>query len=247
MVSLEQIRALEARVEKAVVLIDKLRRENAELEQNLAEAYRNEEQLKAACSELERQAGAASNAAAADAAAVSEAKARSLELEQKLQDSERRAKDAELKAAEAEEKLASAERKAQAAEAESVVYRDRALAAEHHAAELESRAEELRREQSRIEEGLSSALRKLDDFEDFVMGISVPAHGSETEVAAAPAAEPEVTQPEPEAGDEKVEVVDQSPSTAPAQTDPFRGSGFFPAAPDASDTPPGADRELDIF
>lgn len=247
MVSLEQIRALEARVEKAVVLIDKLRRENAELEQNLAEAYRNEEQLKAACSELELKAGAASSAAAADAAAVAEAKARSLELEQKFQSAEQRVKDAELKAAEAEERLASAERKAQAAEAESVIYRDRALAAEHHAAELESRAEELRREQSRIEEGLSSALRKLDDFEDFVMGISAPAQAPEAASDAVPRAEPEAVAPESEQGDDKVEVVDQSPSTAPAQTDPFRGSGFFPDASGPSDVPPGADRELDIF
>ncbi len=40
MVSLEQIRALEARVEKAVLLIEKLRKENAELEQRLVEAGR---------------------------------------------------------------------------------------------------------------------------------------------------------------------------------------------------------------
>ena len=46
MVSLEQIRALEARVEKAVLLIEKLRKENADLEQRLIEASRGEERLR---------------------------------------------------------------------------------------------------------------------------------------------------------------------------------------------------------
>ncbi len=132
MVSLEQIRALEARVEKAVSLIEKLRRENADLERALIESSRREEALGAKASELEVQRDAA----------VTEALACS-----------RRAEEAEARAA-----------------------------------ELLSDAENLKKEQGRIEEGLSSALAKLDAFEDLVMGIS----------AAPPVSEPE---PLPESTD----------------------------------------------
>lgn len=184
MVSLEQIRALEARVEKAVVLIDKLRRENAELEQRLIEASRSGEQVKAAYAELER----------------------------KTADSARMASDSETRIAELAEKL-------KAAESENGNYRERALAAEQRSSELEAKAEELHREQARIEEGLDHALQKLDAFEDLVMGISA---GS----AAAPG---ESALP----GDEKVEVVEQSPSTPDPQETPFPVSG--------------AEHELDIF
>lgn len=210
MVSLEQIRALEARVEKAVVLIDKLRRENAELEQRLTEASRSEEQVKAAYSELERK-------TAASVRVASDSEARIEELGLKLREAEERAKDAELKAAEAGERAAALDRKAQAAEAENAAYRDRALAAERKSADLESKAEELKSEQSRIEEGLSHALQKLDAFEDLVMGISAGGAAPRTSELAA--------------GDEKVEAVEVSPSTPAPQASPF----------------PGAEHELDIF
>lgn len=205
MVSLEQIRALEARVEKAVVLIDKLRRENAELEQRLIEASRSGEQVKAAYAELERK-------TADSARTASDSETRIAELGEKL-------KAAEVRAADAEERAGLAERKAQAAEAENGAYRERALAAEHRSAELEAKAEELSKEQARIEEGLDHALQKLDAFEDLVMGISA---GN----AAAPG-EPALS------GDEKVEVVERSPSTPESQETPFPVSG--------------AEHELDIF
>jgi len=205
MVSLEQIRALEARVEKAVVLIDKLRRENAELEQSLIEASRSREQATTAYVELERKAEASIRMAGESAAAIES-------LSRKLSDAESRLQSAELRAATAEEQAAVLERKTLAAESESSKYRERALAAESRSAELETKADEFKREQSRIEEGLSHALQKLDAFEDMVMGIQVaPAIAS--------------------SGDEKVEVIEQSPSTSAAQVETF----------------PGAEHELDIF
>ncbi|PKL06127.1 MAG: hypothetical protein CVV53_05900 [Spirochaetae bacterium HGW-Spirochaetae-9] len=152
MVSLEQIRALEARVEKAVMLIDTLRRENAELEQRLVEASRSADAAKAAYAELE-------NKSAASFRMSSETEALIEGLNAKLQ----------------------------AAEAENASFRERAIAAEQKSFDLESKAEELKREQSRIEEGLNHALQKLDAFEDLVMGISV----GESSPAAAAVAAPE--------------------------------------------------------
>lgn len=235
MVSLEQIRALEARVEKAVVLIDKLRRENAELEQRLIEASRSEEQVKAAYSELERKTQTSIRLA-------SDSEARIGDLANRLQEAEEKAKSAELKAAEADERAAAMERKAQAAEAENTAYRERALAAEHKSADLEAKAEELRREQSRIEDGLAHALQKLDAFEDLVMGISVGNAGVSDEARAQ--------------GDEKVEAVEESPSTKASQALPFQGTQSpdesFPDASLLDQTSPGAvspgdEHELDIF
>lgn len=224
MVSLEQIRALEARVEKAVVLIDKLRRENAELEQRLVEASRSDEQVKSAYSELERKTSASLRSA-------SESAARIEDLASKLAEAENKVKDAELRAAEAEERAAALDRKAQAAEAENAAYRDRALAAEHRSADLESKAEELKKEQSRIEEGLSHALEKLDAFEDLVMGISV---GNSDEKQTA--------------GEIKVEAVEESLSTIASQASPFPGAPFPGApSPEGDASPGGDDNELDIF
>lgn len=233
MVSLEQIRALEARVEKAVTLIEKLRKENAALEQNLMEASRSEEQTKAAYSELERKAGASVRQASESAAKIEE-------LEARVKESEQKAKDAELRAAESEDKAAALERKAQAAESEAAVYRERALAAEHRAGELEARAEDLKKEQSRIEEGLVHALDKLDAFEDMVMGITPAASGDAPDSAELGAAVPAdssdlgpagAANPNQTAGDEKVEAAEESPSAPVSQADPFHGD----------------DNELDIF
>jgi len=194
MVSLEQIRALEARVEKAVLLIEKLRKENAELEQRLVEASQGEERLR--------------------------------EAEQKVT-------AAELKIAQVEERAAALDKKAQDAEAENSALRNRAALAEQKAdefqakaAECEARAEQLRHEQSRIEEGLSHALDKLDAFEDLVMGISL----SET-------ARTDGSQP----GDDKVEAAELSPSALKSQEEPFRSTGVSSAEKN------GTEHEFDIF
>ncbi|HCO49760.1 MAG TPA: hypothetical protein DIT55_10205 [Spirochaetaceae bacterium] len=191
MVSLEQIRAFEARVEKAVTLIDKLRRENAELEQRLVEASRSVDEAKAAYSELESR-------SAASLRMTTETEATIEELRAKLQ----------------------------AAEAESASSRERAVAAEQKSFDLESKAEELKREQSRIEEGLTHALQKLDAFEDLVMGISVGEAQTE--------------------GDKKVEAVAMSPATSASQPSPFPGESSSEESPDG-DQLPGTEHELDIF
>jgi chromosome segregation ATPase len=232
MVSLEQIRALEARVEKAVVLIDKLRRENAELEQRLIEASRSDEQVKLAYSELERK-------TAISIRMASESEARVDALGVRLKEADDKTKAAELKAAEAEEKAAVLERKTLAAEAENAAYRDRALAAEQKSADLESKAEELKREQSRIEEGLTHALQKLDAFEDLVMGISVGNAGANAEGVANVNTEGvnKVSVNEAaDTGDEKVEAVELSPATLAPQASPFPGASSQ-----------RAEHELDIF
>ena len=229
MVSLEQIRALEARVEKAVVLIDKLRKENAELEQRLVEISRAEEAARSAATDYERK-------AASSARSAEEVSSRLNDFEERAKNSEARVADAELKAAEAVEKVQAAERKAQAAEAEAALYRDRALAAERRAAELETKAEDLRKDQSRIEEGLVHALEKLDAFEDLVMGISSAekAEGSEPRVLEAKnesSTSETAVSASTQTGDDKVEAVEKSPAALASQEPTF----------------PGAENELDIF
>lgn len=229
MVSLEQIRALEARVEKAVVLIDKLRRENAGLEQRLIEASRSEEQVKTAYFELESRTAVASRM-------TSESEARLSELGAGLKAAEDKARDAELKAAEAEERAAVLER--------------RALAAEHKASELESKAEEIKREQSRIEEGLTHALQKLDAFEDLVMGISVGNAGVNAESLES------VPEDAKADGDEMAEAVEESLPALEPQDSPFLGApstgGPFSGEPfrgtdSQGDSSRGDEHELDIF
>jgi chromosome segregation ATPase len=210
MVSLEQIRALEARVEKAVGLIEKLRKENANLEQSLIEASRSQESISAAYTELEHRAGTSIRIAQESGVVIES-------LNAKIADFQAKIDDAELRALSAEEKIESFEKKALDAEAEVAQHRNKALAAEQKAHELETRSEELRLEQSRIEEGLTHALQKLDAFEDMVMGISSGSIDLEIEPG--------------NTGDEKVEVVEESPSTSEPQAFTF----------------PGADDELDIF
>ncbi len=165
MLNLEQIQALEARVEKAVVLITKLRQENADLERQLADAKKTEDLLRSQTAELERQ-------CAAQNRAVSENSARIESYEARAKEAEENAAQAALKAAEAEERAAAMERKAQAADDEIAHYRERALTAERRVAELESKAELLKQEQERIEQGLVQALSKLDSFEDMVLEMS---------------------------------------------------------------------------
>lgn len=178
MLNIEQIRALEARVEKAVQLIAGLKAENAGLEKRIAEASRIEEQLRAANAELERK-------LAMQARMAAESGARIDELASRARDAEEKAAAAELRAADAEERAAAAERKAQSAESEVALYRERALTAERRVADLEARAEELRQEQERIERSLMETLRKLDSFEDMVLEMSHIQFVQETPSAAA--------------------------------------------------------------
>ncbi|TXT45655.1 MAG: hypothetical protein FD137_1369 [Spirochaetes bacterium] len=154
MVKLEQIRALEARVEKAVVLIDKLRKENAELEQRLLEAAGSQESLAAENVELRRKIDTLP----------------AVDLSGKLAQAEAMYEAESIKSASLAERCAELE--------------GRLAAAEAKASELEASAEEFRTEQLRIEEGLSHALSKLDAFEDMVMGISTPVAEAEGQKAS---------------------------------------------------------------
>ncbi len=224
MVSLEQIRALEARVEKAVGLIDRLRKDNIGLEQRLAEAERGAATARADRDGFERRAEAA-------ALAAQEAAARYDAVASQLRDMEDRIAEADLKAEDALERAAISERKAQAAGAELAAWQDRAAAAERRASELESRAEDLRREQGRIEDGLVSALAKLDAFEDLVMGRP---HGADaTAPDAGTLADPSTQEGIGFAleGDAKEKAADEPPSAPATQASTF----------------PGAEHELDIF
>jgi len=242
MLNLEQIRALEARVEKAVVLITKLRQENADLERQLADAKKTEDLLKNQNTELERQ-------CAAQTRAVSENSSRIESYVTRAKEAEDAAAQAALKAAESEERAAAMERKAQAADDEIAHYRERALTAERRVAELESKAEELKQEQERIEQGLVQALSKLDSFEDMVLEMS---YGSSSEPGAlsAPRAESAVDTP----ASEETESV-SSVQPARDEFDSDRGGGTFQepeedSLPDSGsqDAPfRGGEDELDIF
>lgn len=179
MVKLEQIRALEARVEKAVVLIDKLRKENAELEQRLLEASGAHDLLAAENAELK-------------------IKLESLPDEDfldKLSQAEARCDSESRRRLELEELLA-------AAKAEAQEHKARAEAAQAKASELEASAEEFKSEQLRIEEGLAHALSKLDAFEDMVMGITPPSTVEEGPKPSESAAQEADTQKEASAENE---------------------------------------------
>lgn len=141
MISVEQVRALEERVERAVSYIAALRSEKSSLADRLERA---EAALEAAETQAaERQAKAA------------ELGARIESLEGLLESSSAKVAEAQARAAEA------------AARAEEAAARADEAAA--RAAELEAAAEAFRSEQGRIEEGIVHALRKLDAFEDLVL------------------------------------------------------------------------------
>jgi hypothetical protein len=156
MISLEQIRALEARVEKAVVLIRELRGENEALSRRLAEAQ-------------SRQGAAESRSAELEARAEVLAR-RESEGQTALQAAEARASAFEARTSLAEAKLPEIAARLFEREARAIALEEKAARAEARAFELENRAEELRREQVRIEEGIVHALEKLDAFEDLVLG-----------------------------------------------------------------------------
>ena len=149
MISLEQVRTLEDRVEKAVAYIAGLRDESAELRRCLAEAQSFIDEAAKELAKAEEKAGAAEKRADAaeelrqvDASTVA---GRVRELESRLSD-----------------------------------MAERVAAAETQAADLSARAEEYRRDQAKIEEGIMHALRKLDSFEDLVLG-QVSVSGAEPE------------------------------------------------------------------
>jgi chromosome segregation ATPase len=176
MVSLEQVRALEDRVEKAVAYIAALRSENAELERRLSEG----------------------KAVADDISAAAERKVADAELRAK-------AAEARLAAAESEAGEAAAARDAALGrvrefEARVTDMAERVAAAETRAAEIGARADEYRKDQARIEEGIIHALEKLDSFEDLVLSRPV---GGEPAVGVDPpasAADPEAERAEDTAG-----------------------------------------------
>jgi chromosome segregation ATPase len=165
MISLEQVRALEGRVEKAVAYIASLREECAELGRRLAEAQ-------GFIDEAANEVGAAEEKAAA-------AEEKTAAAEEKAAAAEKRADAAEsLRLAEANRIREFESRLADMAE--------RVAAAETRAAELNARAEEYRKDQVKIEEGIIHALEKLDSFEDLVLSQASLA----VEKAEEPAPEP---------------------------------------------------------
>jgi DNA repair exonuclease SbcCD ATPase subunit len=146
MISLEQVRALEERVEKAVAYIAALREENAELHRQVGET---QSFIDEAAEEL----GAAE--AARDAAET-----RAAEQAELVLGLEEKAREYERNSAELAARIGAAEGRARAAEA--------------RVADLAARTEEFRRDQSRIEEGIVHALQKLDSFEDVILGGTEP-------------------------------------------------------------------------
>lgn len=156
MISLEQIRALEGRVEKAVVLIRELRGDNESLARRLAEAQSRQGSAESRCVELE--------------AKIETLSRREAEIQSALQTAEARASIFEARAAVAEAKIPELGSLLSESEKRAVALEEKSARAEARAFELENRAEELRREQMRIEEGIVHALEKLDAFEDLVLG-----------------------------------------------------------------------------
>lgn len=96
--------------------------------------------------------------------------------------------------------------------AENASMRSGLSAAEGRVAELEGLVSEFQKDQSRIEQGIIEALRKLDSFEDAV-------HEAATSGAARPAPAAEAAspaEPEPEAAVEP-EALEPGPSGEPAE------------------------------
>ncbi len=269
MISLEQIRALEARVEKAVVLIRELRGENEGLARRLAEAQSRQGAAESRSAELE--------------ARVEVLARREAEGQTALQAAEARASTFEARTAVAEAKIPELSARLSEREARAIALEEKAARAEARAFELENRAEELRREQARIEEGIVHALEKLDAFEDLVLG-SRTAQAHEESAAVSSAVATEDRSADQPAGTERTEPVVEHQASASGEdvreADMFadavsaldaaladsgaattavpdsEDSGAFeeeaavwtPTAPATQEpTFPGAENELDIF
>ncbi len=180
MLSLEQVRALEDRVERAVAYIASIREENTELHRRLglSEARYAETQsfIDEAAEELaaiEEKAKGAVAEAASYKARLEAAAEHSAQLEARFVDLEARSRELGERAAAAEARAAEADRRARGAEAAS--------------ADLETRIETYRSDQSRIEEGIVHALEKLDAFEDLILTQATPSAAAAPSVEAAPA------------------------------------------------------------
>ncbi len=270
MISLEQIRALEARVEKAVVLIRELRGENEGLARRLAEAQSRQGAAESRSAELE--------------ARVEVLARREAEGQTALQAAEARASAFEARTAVAEAKIPELSARLSEREARAIALEEKAARAEARAFELENRAEELRREQARIEEGIVHALEKLDAFEDLVLGSRTAQAHEEGAAIPSAAVATEDRSADQTAGAERTEPVVEHQASAPGEdvreADMFAdavsaldaalaGSGtattaasdsedsgafeeeaavWTPTAPATQEpTFPGAENELDIF
>jgi hypothetical protein len=276
-ISLEQVRALESRVEKALAYIARLRSENEGLARKAAEcqAFVDEVAEELGAAEASRDSAIEGAAASEARAAVSEARSAELEAEAaelRSRVAELQARSAELQERSAELQEHSAELEARSAEVEARAAREaariasieaRAVTAESQIAELVAKADEYRRDQSRIEEGIVHALEKLDFFEDLVLsqplpdaqpGPEAPAPAGELAVSGTVSPESEATTPASAATE---------PTRAPAATKPTgvmssarrESSGIeVKAAPVESDSPAptpanraSGEAELDIF
>jgi chromosome segregation ATPase len=219
MISLEQVRTLEDRVEKAVAYIASLREDNAEFERRYAELERRLAEAQSFIDDAAKELAAA---------------------EEKAQAAEKRVADAE-KRAEAAEAGRQGDAAATAGRIREVDARlgdmaERVAAAETRAAELSSKAEEYRKDQAKIEEGIVHALEKLDSFEDLVLSQS-PANPEATPPqGASKLREP----PKPEAAVQSVESVDPVDESGIAVK-----SG--PPSQAAAEEAPTVENELDIF
>ena len=176
MISLEQVRALEDRVERAVSYIAKLREEGADLGRRLAEA---QSFIDEAATEL----AAAEAKLSASETQIEEAVEKALAADMRAEAAEARLDASESKAAEA---VATRIREFESRIADMA---ERVAAAETRAAELSARAEEYRRDQAKIEEGIVHALQKLDTFEDLVLSQAASSPESATQAAREPAVE----------------------------------------------------------
>jgi len=98
--------------------------------------------------------------------------------------------------------------------AENASMRSGLSAAEGRVAELEGLVSEFQKDQSRIEQGIIEALRKLDSFEDAVHEAATSGAARPAPAPAAEAASP--AEPEPEAAIEP-EALEPCPSGEPAE------------------------------
>jgi hypothetical protein len=154
MINLDQIRALEGRIEKAVALIKELRSAKASLASELSETQGWLAASEKRGAELESR-----------IEVLSAKEAQHLET---LRASGERLAVSEARAALAEAKIVDLENRLAQSDAEVAKLQEKAADSEYRILELEEKTEEFRIEQQRIEESITSALGKLDAFEDLL-------------------------------------------------------------------------------
>lgn len=155
MISLDQIRALEGRIEKAVALIQELRSENGVLVKRLVDTGSQLSRSESRAADLESRLQSVTVAEAA--------------VRDELSATEARLAATEARAALAEAKTVELARENEVRAASIRELEEKAADSDFRVLELEDRAEELRREQLRIEEGITAALGRLDEFEDLAL------------------------------------------------------------------------------